>query len=92
MRSVLARGQSSRRQPPPHGLVAFLLRHFAAGVLAAVVFEAVLLAQDYASLRTMAASSPDGPLYLTLLFFGLVVTLGGVAMAVGVMRARPHDD
>lgn len=74
------------------GLIAFLLRHLAAGVLAAAVFESVLLAQDYGGLRSMAMASPNGALYLGLLFFGLVVTLGGVAMAVGVMLARRVDD
>lgn len=69
-------------------LTRFLLHHLLGGTVGALVFLGAILATDYAGIASMIAASEDGALYLLLLFFGLWATFGGVAMAVGVMRAR----
>lgn len=76
----------------------FLLRHLMGGLAGAAVVAGGLIAFDVANLRTLLLDSPDGWLGLGLLLFGLVVTLGSVAMGVGVMSlaedgraARPSD-
>ncbi len=63
----------------------FLLRHLVAGLFGACVFGGALLALDVGSIRSMAFQNDDGLLTIILLFFGLFVTFGGVAMGVGVM-------
>ncbi|MBF0373000.1 MAG: hypothetical protein HQL38_06835 [Alphaproteobacteria bacterium] len=63
----------------------FLLRHLLAGVAAALTFGGGLLWLDIANLRTLALQSGQPVLVLGLLFFGLIITFGSVAMGVGVM-------
>lgn len=69
-------------------LTRYLLHHLLGGTVGAFVFLGAMLATDYAGIASMLAASDDGALYLLLLFFGLWLTFGSVAMAVGVMRAR----
>ncbi|ABC21196.1 hypothetical protein [Rhodospirillum rubrum] len=71
----------------PHNRTAlgFLLRHLIAGLTGGLVFGGLILALDISGLRSMLMASQDGLLYTLLLFFGLSVTFGGVAMGVGVM-------
>ena len=63
----------------------FLGLHLACGLAAAVVFGSALLYLDVSHIRTLAEASPSGPIIFFLLYFGLSVTFGGVAMAVGIM-------
>lgn len=70
----------------------FLLQHLAGGVAGAVLFGGLLLYFDIAHLRTLATESQDGWLTIVLLFFGLMVTFGGVAMAAGVMALAQDDN
>ena len=70
----------------------FLLRHLAAGTLGAALFEALLLYFDIGHLRTLLADSPNRILTIGLLFFGLFVTFGSVAMAIGVMSLGKDDN
>ena len=49
---------------------------------------------DIAGLRTLAGQSEDGMIAILLLFFGLMVTFGAIAMAVGIMTMNgliDHD-
>ena len=73
-------------------LFRFLLAHLAAGVLAAGLLLGLIVWFDVAGLASLAFSSPDGGLYLFLLFFGLVVTFGGVAMGAGIMALGRERD
>ncbi len=70
----------------------FLLQHLAGGVVGAIFFGVLLLALDIAHLRTLATESQDGWLTIVLLFFGLIVTFGSVAMAAGVMSLAQDDN
>ncbi|WP_413205608.1 hypothetical protein [Rhodospirillum sp. A1_3_36] len=63
----------------------FMLGHLAVGVLGAFVFGGLLLYLDVGSIRTLIMASREWYIYGGLLFFGLIVTFGGVAMAIGVM-------
>ncbi len=66
-------------------LIRFLLQHLLVGLLAACLFGGLVLWFDLAGIRSMAAADADGWLFLVLLFFGLAVTFGSVAMGCGVM-------
>lgn len=71
--------------------IAFLLRHLLVGSLGGFLFGALLLFFDIGHLWTLIATSGDGILFAVLLFFGLFVTFGGVAMAVGIMSQEGED-
>jgi hypothetical protein len=66
-------------------LVPFLLRHLVSGTIGAAVFGGLLLAFDIAGLKSMIFASPERDLVLFMLFFGLWITFGSIAMAAGVM-------
>ncbi len=72
-------------------LLRFLLLHLAAGGAGALAFCALLLWSDFAGIGTLIANSSDGPLFAALLFFGLFVTFGSIAMGVGLMSLRRDD-
>jgi hypothetical protein len=72
--------------------VGFLLRHLLAGTVGAMAFGGLILWRDVAGLRTLIDASPDGILYLLMLFFGLWITFGSIAMAVGVMQLGEERD
>ena len=65
--------------------VRFLLRHMAYGATGGFVFGALLLAQDFAGIRSMAFSTDTPFLWFFLLFFGLFITFGSLGIGVGVM-------
>lgn len=76
--------------------IGFLLWHLAAGVAGAVIFGGLVLWFDIGHLRSLAMRTDQPALVIALLLFGLVVTFGSCAMAVGVMgmgrgRDRPED-
>ncbi|MDX1709614.1 MAG: hypothetical protein R3316_00585 [Rhodovibrionaceae bacterium] len=64
----------------------FLGIHLAGGSLGAALFGGLILWFDLFGIRTMAGESDLGWLAVALLFFGLVITFGSVAMGIGVMR------
>jgi len=64
----------------------FLGLHLSGGVIGAGLFGGLILWFDLFGIRTMAGESEDGWLAVALLFFGLVITFGSVAMGIGVMR------
>ena len=72
---------------------AFLGKHLAAGIIAGIVFGILVLATDLSHIRTMLMDSPNAASTLALMFFGLIITFGSVAMAVGIMSlARDAED
>lgn len=87
----------ARLKPFERHAVLFLLRHLAIGLGSAALFALLILAVDLGGLRSLAWRDPQGWLYLALLFFGLVVTFGSLAMGAAVMglgeeRDRPTDE
>jgi hypothetical protein len=72
--------------------LSFLLTHLLYGSVGGFVFGGLFLWFDIAQLWTMIAASPDRPLYLLLLFFGLFVTFGSIGMAVGIMQLGEEHD
>ncbi|CAA7611906.1 conserved hypothetical protein [Candidatus Terasakiella magnetica] len=69
----------------------FLARHLVYGVAAGVTFGIMVLATDLSHIRTMIMESPHAVTVVALMFFGLIVTFGSVAMGVGIMTL-PYDD
>jgi len=65
--------------------VKFLLKHLIGGASGGIVLGTGLLVLDIASLRTLVGQSEDGLIAVFLLFFGLVMTFGSVAVGVGIM-------
>ena len=65
--------------------IIFLLRHLLIGVAGALAFGTALLSLDLFSLRTLIFGSDEPFLFGLLLFFGLFVTFGSVAMGIGIM-------
>ena len=72
--------------------LAFIRDHLIGGTLGALVLGLVLLYADVGGLKQLMWDSPDRWLYLVLYFFGLWITCGSVALAVGIMRLGDHRD
>jgi tetrahydromethanopterin S-methyltransferase subunit E len=70
----------------------FLLKHLIYGSFGGFLFGVLLLWFDVAGLATMIFASPEWPLFLLLLFFGLFVTFGSIGMGVGVMGLGEERD
>lgn len=79
-------------QSPYAPFVSFLLKHLAVGSAGGLLLGVLLLLMDVAGLRTLILASPDRALFLVLLFFGLWVTFGSLAMAVGIMQLGEERD
>lgn len=79
-------------QSPYAPFVTFLLKHLAVGTVGGLLLGVLLLAMDVAGLRTLILASPDRALFLVLLFFGLWITFGSLAMAVGIMQLGEERD
>lgn len=69
----------------------FLAAHLLTGLAGGLTFGIAILATNLGNLRTLAFESGTPVLAVGLLFFGLFVTFGSVAMGVGVMTL-PEDD
>lgn len=69
----------------------FLLRHLLIGVAGALAFGLALLGLNLFDLRTLILGSDQPVLFAGLLFFGLFVTFGSVAMGIGVMTIGEDD-
>ena len=66
-------------------MLKFLGLHLACGVAAALVFGGAILFSDLSHIRTLALESQHPVLIIGMMFFGLIVTFGSVAMGVGIM-------
>ncbi|MFO1129610.1 MAG: hypothetical protein U1E66_14390 [Rhodospirillales bacterium] len=73
-------------------MLRFLLTHLIYGSLGGLVFGVLILWFDIAHLWSMMETSPDRPLYILLLFFGLFITFGSLGMAVGIMQLGEERD
>jgi len=72
-------------QPYEKHAVLFLLNHLLSGMAGAVVLGIGLLVGDVANLRTLVLSSDNGFISVFLLFAGLMITFGSLAMGIGIM-------
>jgi hypothetical protein len=79
-------------QPYHRPAIAFLLKHLLYGTVAGVTLGALILWFDFAGLATMIFASSEKYLFLTMLFFGLWITFGGIGMAVGIMNLGEERD
>ncbi|EME71153.1 hypothetical protein H261_04425 [Paramagnetospirillum caucaseum] len=70
----------------------FLAQHLCYGLAAGATFGGLVLATDLGHIRTMAMDSPNPAPVLLLLFGGLFVTFGSVAMGVGIMSLAKDDE
>lgn len=91
----MAAGAKTKQMPMlahQRDAIAFLLKHLLCGTIGSLVFTGLLLWFDIAGLATMIFASPDKVLFLIMLFFGMFVTFGSIAMAVGVMQLGEERD
>ncbi len=66
-------------------IVLFLLSYLIAGMVGGMVLGAGLLLCNIANLRTLILASEDGFVMGFLLFSGLMLNFGSIAMGVGIM-------
>jgi hypothetical protein len=66
--------------------ILFMVQHAVYGIAGALSFGVGLLWLDVGGIGTLALASEQWALNLLLLFAGLFVTFGSVAIGVGVMR------
>lgn len=71
--------------------IGFLLWHMVAGIAGASVLGGLVLWYDIGRMRSLIWSTGEPALALGLFLFGLFVTFGGCAMAVGVMSLGRQD-
>ncbi len=69
----------------------FLLRHLCVGIATAFVVGGGLLYYDIGQLATLAGSSDRGLVAVVLLFCGLIITFGSVAMGAAIMSLGRDD-
>ncbi len=72
-------------QPFEKAAILFLLKHLASGAAGAVVLGLGLLLLDVANLGTLVRTSEHAVVAVIMLFGGLIITFGSVAMGIGVM-------
>ena len=86
---ILADDYAIEERPPllPHEKQAlrFVCRHLVIGLAASCGFCAAILASDLAGLRGLIMGSQQPWLSLGLLFFGLFITFGSVALGISLM-------
>lgn len=70
----------------------FLLKHLLSGVFGGLVFGALILYYDVSKIWTMISSSPDGIVYLIMLFFSLFITFGSIGMGWGIFSLAQERD
>lgn len=70
----------------------FVVRHALVGCLGGALVGGMLLAVDLGGLRSLIAASEVPVLATFLLFFGLFITFGGVAVAIAFMQIGPWKD
>jgi hypothetical protein len=83
-----------QRAIPAHqrDVIVYLVKHLICGAVGAAVLGLLLLWSDFAKLGTMIFASPDKLMFLLMLFFGLFLTFGSIAVALGVMQLGEERD
>lgn len=66
-------------------LVYYLLQHLVSGVAGSAVLATGILILDVANIGTLVSTSEHWVAALVLLYAGLAITFGSVAMGIGVM-------
>lgn len=81
-------------QNPSSGmvLVKFMLGHLFYGSVGAIVFGGLILYFNVSGIWTLLSHSRDGFIFGFLLFFGLIITFGGISMGWGVMTLGGFSD
>lgn len=77
---------------PYHEAFTFLGRNLAYGLAAGFALGFSILYFDFNNIGTMIWQSPDAWLWIFLLFFGLFITFGGLAMATAVFSLGEERD
>lgn len=72
--------------------ISFLLKHLLYGTICGFTLGFLILWFDFAGLATMIFASPEKYVFLLMLFFGLWITFGSIAMAVGIMGLGEERD
>ena len=72
--------------PPQRDIIVHLVKHLFCGAVGASVLGVLLLWFDFAKLATLIFASPDKLMFLLMLFSGLFLTFGSIAVALGVMQ------
>ena len=78
--------------PVHRDVVGFLIKHLLAGSVGGILLACLILWHDVAGLASMIFASPVNLVALCMLFFGLFVTFGSVAIAVAVMGLGEERD
>ena len=82
----------ARLKPFERDAVGFLLRHLGVGAIGSALFGGLILWSDLAGIRSLALAEEGGWLALGLLFFGLFVTFGSLAVGAAIMGLGRKED
>ncbi|MEO1093071.1 MAG: hypothetical protein AAFX81_20825 [Pseudomonadota bacterium] len=82
----------SQRHPPDMRLVSFVVEHASIGVMVALALVYAIVKFDAFGIGTLTERAADGWLALLLLFVGLAVTLGSVAVGTAVFMLPKDED
>ena len=82
----------SQNPNSPMVLVRFMLGHLLYGSIGAIVFGGLMLYFNVSGIWTLLSESRDGVIFGFLLFFGLIITFGGISMGWGVMTLGGFSD
>jgi hypothetical protein len=78
--------------PVHRQVVGFMIKHLLAGSVGGIVLACLILWYDVAGLASMIFTSPVDLVALGMLFFGLFVTFGSVAIATAIMGLGEERD
>jgi len=70
----------------------FLLTHLFYGSVVGFIIGWMIIRFDFRGIGSMIDKSPDGWLWMILMFFGLFVTFGSIGMGVGIMSLGEERD
>lgn len=78
-------------QPFERSALLFMLRHLLIGAACGISFGLLLMVQDWGGLYTLIRTADLSWLWFFMLFFALILTFGGIGMAIGVMSEGEDD-
>jgi hypothetical protein len=84
--------QNIRPPPGQDPLIRLVLVNLAVGAFMGVAFAALLLAADFAGLRSLIVGTSVSGSALVLLFGGFAITFGGIVVTTAVMLMNDRDD
>lgn len=84
--------QQTGMLPSARRALVFMLEHLFWGLAAGALFGGLTLVLDLGGIGTLIRASQTPVVPVFLLFFGLFITFGGIAMAVGVMSLGRERD